>query len=196
MIKVFEKVKDDKPTAFIAYTIKGWGTPLAGHKDNHAGLMTKAQMNSFKLKYGISDGNEWNRFSDGKNNVELDKYIKNLPFQKAKYRKYQSKKVSVDENVFIKETKISTQNAFGKILDQYAKNNTDFSQRILTTSPDVSVSTNLGPWINRKGLFSRKDSSDTFKDRKIPSAQKWIFSSQGQHIDCLLYTSPSPRDLP
>ncbi len=183
LIKVFEKVKDDKPTAFIAYTIKGWGTPLAGHKDNHAGLMTKAQMNSFKLKYGISDGNEWNRFSDEKNNVELDKYIKNLPFQKAKHRKFQSKKVLIDENVFIKETKISTQNAFGKILDQYAKNNTDFSRRILTTSPDVSVSTNLGPWINRKGLFSRKDSSDTFKDRKIPSAQKWIFSSQGQHIE-------------
>ena len=123
------------------------------------------------------------RASDEKNNIELDQYIKNLPFQKAKHRKYQSKKVLVDENVFIKETKISTQNAFGKILDQYAKNNTDFSRRILTTSPDVSVSTNLGPWINRKGLFSRKDSSDTFKDRKIPSAQKWIFSSQGQHIE-------------
>ena len=91
--------------------------------------------------------------------------------------------MSVDENIFIKETRISTQNAFGKILDQYAKNNTEFSQRIITTSPDVSVSTNLGPWINRKGLFNRKESSDTFKDRKIPSAQKWIFSSQGQHIE-------------
>ena len=44
-------------------------------------------------------------------------------------------------------------------------------------------STNLGPWINKKGLFSRTDSSDTFRDRKIPSAQKWIFSSQGQHIE-------------
>ena len=92
LIKAFENIIDDKPTAFIAYTIKGWGTPLAGHKDNHAGLMTKAQMNSFKSKYGISDGNEWDRFSDEKNNIELDKYIKNLPFQKAKYRKYQSKK--------------------------------------------------------------------------------------------------------
>ena len=183
LIKAFENIIDDKPTAFIAYTIKGWGTPLAGHKDNHAGLMTKAQMNSFKSKYGISDGNEWDRFSDEKNNIELDKYIKNLPFQKAKHRKYQSKKILVDENIFIKETKISTQNAFGKILDQYAKNNTEFSERIITTSPDVSVSTNLGPWINRKGLFSRKESSDTFKDRKIPSAQKWIFSFQGQHIE-------------
>ena len=116
LIKAFENVKDDKPTAFIAYTIKGWGTPLAGHKDNHAGLMTKAQMNIFKSKYGIADGNEWNRFSEEKNNIELDQYIKNLPFQKAKHRKYKSKKVSVDENIFLQETKISTQNAFGKIV--------------------------------------------------------------------------------
>ena len=32
-------------------------------------------------------------------------------------------------------------------------------------------------------MFSRTDSSDTFRDRKIPSAQIWIFSSQGQHIE-------------
>ena len=83
----------------------------------------------------------------------------------------------------INDNKISTQSAFGKILDSYAKNNTEFTQRILTTSPDVSVSTNLGSWINRKGLFSRKDNSDIFKDRKIPSAQKWIFSPDGQHIE-------------
>ena len=78
LIEAFENVKNDKPTAFIAYTIKGWGTPLAGHKDNHAGLMTKAQMDSFKSKYGISDGNEWHRFSDEKNNIDytqLNKFL-------------------------------------------------------------------------------------------------------------------------
>ena len=89
----------------------------------------------------------------------------------------------MDNDILITETSISTQNAFGKILDQYAKNNTEFSKRIITTSPDVSVSTNLGPWINRKGLFSRVESTDTFRDRKIPSAQKWIFSKEGQHIE-------------
>ena len=183
LCETFENIKDDKPTAFIAYTIKGWGTPLAGHKDNHAGLMTKAQMDSFKIKFGINDGDEWNRFSDEKEYNKLDEYLKNLPFQKAGHRKYKSQKISVDENIFIKETKISTQNAFGKILDQYAKNDTEFSQRIVTTSPDVSVSTNLGPWINKKGLFNRNESSDTFRDRKIPSAQKWIFSTSGQHIE-------------
>ena len=179
----FKNIKDDKPTAFIAYTIKGWGTPLAGHKDNHAGLMTKAQMEAFKAKLGILDGNEWNSFSDQEETIELDQYIKNLPFQKAGHRRFKSKKIEVDNDILITDTSISTQNAFGKILDQYAKNNTEFSKRIITTSPDVSVSTNLGPWINRKGLFSRVESSDTFRDRKIPSAQKWIFSKEGQHIE-------------
>ena len=179
----FKNIKDDKPTAFIAYTIKGWGTPLAGHKDNHAGLMTKAQMETFKAKLGILNGNEWNSFSDEKETIELDQYIKNLPFQKAGHRRFKSKKIEVDSNISITETSISTQNAFGKILDQYAKNNTEFCKRIITTSPDVSVSTNLGPWINRKGLFSRVESSDTFRDRKIPSAQKWIFSREGQHVE-------------
>ena len=179
----FKNIKDDKPTAFIAYTIKGWGTPLAGHKDNHAGLMTKAQMETFKAKLEILDGNEWNSFSDQEETIELDQYIKNLPFQKAGHRRFKSKKIEVDNDILITDTSISTQNAFGKILDQYAKNNTEFSKRIITTSPDVSVSTNLGPWINRKGLFSRVESSDTFRDRKIPSAQKWIFSKEGQHIE-------------
>ena len=114
---------------------------------------------------------------------DRDEYIKNLPFQKAGHRKFSGNKVVIDEPVLINDNKISTQSAFGKILDSYAKNNTEFTQRILTTSPDVSVSTNLGSWINRKGLFSRKNTSDIFKDRKIPSAQKWIFSSDGQHIE-------------
>ena len=87
-----KNVKNDKPTAFIAYTIKGWGTPLAGHKDNHAGLMTKAQMDSFKSKFGITEGNEWNSFLDAKEDLELNEFIKNSPFQKARHRKYNSKK--------------------------------------------------------------------------------------------------------
>ena len=87
----FKNIKDNKPTAFIAYTIKGWGTPLAGHKDNHAGLMTKAQMETFKAKLGILDGNEWNSFLDEDSNHQLDEYIKNLPFQKAGHRKFKSK---------------------------------------------------------------------------------------------------------
>ena len=41
----------DRPVCFIAYTIKGFGLPIAGHKDNHAGLMTPAQIDGFASLY-------------------------------------------------------------------------------------------------------------------------------------------------
>ena len=52
----------DQPTCFIAYTIKGMGLPFAGHKDNHAGLMTKEQMEVFRTAMGIRPGHEWDLF--------------------------------------------------------------------------------------------------------------------------------------
>ena len=55
----FDAVDHDRPTAFLAYTIKGWGTPLAGHKDNHSGLMTRAQMDVFQTEMGVPQGEEW-----------------------------------------------------------------------------------------------------------------------------------------
>ena len=59
MARAFADIDHDRPTAFLAYTIKGWGTPLAGHKDNHAGLMTKAQMAEFQAAMGVPEGQEW-----------------------------------------------------------------------------------------------------------------------------------------
>jgi pyruvate dehydrogenase E1 component len=52
----------DQPTCFIAYTIKGMGLPFAGHKDNHAGLMSKEQMVFFRQEMGIRPGHEWDLF--------------------------------------------------------------------------------------------------------------------------------------
>ena len=58
LTEAFAAIDHDRPTAFLAYTIKGWGTPLAGHKDNHAGLMTKAQMQAFQQQMGVAAGAE------------------------------------------------------------------------------------------------------------------------------------------
>ena len=70
-----------------------------------------------------------------------------------------------------------------KILDRVAKSYGPLAERIITTAPDVTVSTGLGPWVNRRGLFAREVRGDTFKDAKIPSTQKWAFSPEGQHIE-------------
>ena len=54
--------RHDRPTCFIAYTVKGFGLPMAGHKDNHAGLMTPAQMETFRQAMSVRPGHEWDAF--------------------------------------------------------------------------------------------------------------------------------------
>ena len=51
--------QDDVPTLFIAWTIKGFGLPFAGHKDNHAGLMNPTQMAALREAMGVREGHEW-----------------------------------------------------------------------------------------------------------------------------------------
>ena len=56
VLDAFHAVTDDQPTCFIAYTIKGYGLPFAGHKDNHAGLMNPEQMAAFQQSMGGAGG--------------------------------------------------------------------------------------------------------------------------------------------
>src|SRR5580692_7429398 len=63
VLDAFHSITDDRPTCFIAYTIKGYGLPLAGHKDNHAGLMNPAQMALFQRSAGVPEGEEWEKFA-------------------------------------------------------------------------------------------------------------------------------------
>ena len=55
--------------------------------------------------------------------------------------------------------------------------------RIVTTAPDVTQTTNLGGFVNRRGLFRRSELEDVFHAAKIPSAQKWSGHAAGQHLE-------------
>lgn len=174
----------DRPTVFVAYTIKGWGTPLAGHKDNHAGLMTVPQMEDFRGRMGIRPGHEWDRAEGlGLSDTALTAILARIPFFAKGTRGLTAPVVAVPAIAAPEDTEISTQMAFGKILDALAKSDHPMADRIVTTSPDVTVSTNLGPWVNRRGLFARDARADTFRDEKVVSAQKWQFAPEGQHIE-------------
>ena len=78
---------------------------------------------------------------------------------------------------------MSTQTGFGRCSTSSAGRRSELAARIVTTSPDVTVSTNLGPWVNRRGLFAREKMADTFKSERIPSTFNWEFSPTGQHIE-------------
>ncbi|HEX9770691.1 MAG TPA: transketolase, partial [Kiloniellales bacterium] len=63
------------------------------------------------------------------------------------------------------------------------RGDSELAQRIVTASPDVTVSTNLGAWVNRRGIFDRRPRADVFKEEKVVSAQRWSMSPEGQHIE-------------
>ncbi len=178
--------KDDTPTCFIAYTVKGWGLPLQGHKDNHAGIMTPEQIASYRASLQITEGEEWNLFAGMDARAgDLRKFLDSVPFkQPSGTRRFSAATVDIPEIFPVPaQDVLSTQEAFGRIMYDLAGSRTDLADRIVTTSPDVTQSTNLGGWVNRRGIFARDQKADVFHAEQVPSAQKWEFSDAGQHLE-------------
>ncbi len=185
LLKAFEAADNDRPTVFIAYTVKGYGLPLAGHKDNHSGLLTPAQTELFRDKVGVREGHEWEPFEGAAlPEADLRRFIADTPFFKSGPRRYSAPKLAVPEDFPCpRQPSLSTQAGFGLILNEIGKGQTPLAERIVTTSPDVTVSTNLGGWVNRRGLFAREELRDLFKSERIPSTFNWDFSAKGQHME-------------
>mgnify|MGYP001764845955 CR=1 FL=1 len=183
MAEAFASVTSDRPTCFLAYTIKGWGTPIAGHKDNHGGLMTKAQMAEWQLHMGVPPGQEWDRFATVEDVTDFEAYLARAPFFAQGPRRRSDHVVPAPVISVETEREISTQAAFGKILDTLARAEGDMADRIVTASPDVTGTTSLGPWVNRRKLFARQPIEDVFRTEKISSTAKWDFAPEGQHME-------------
>jgi pyruvate dehydrogenase E1 component len=188
LLEAFEAAqRHDRPVCFICYTIKGHGLPLAGHKDNHAGLLTPTQMEGYRQSAGVRPGHEWERWEGAGLPAEaLQRFIDEAPFFKAGRRRLHAPAVPVPPVLDYPAPggkPVSTQMGFGQILNEIARGDSALGRRIVTTAPDVTVSTNLGPWVNRRGLFARQSMADTFKAERIPSTYTWEFSPQGQHLE-------------
>ncbi|MBE0582119.1 transketolase [Devosia sp.] len=183
LLEQFEAAGSDKPTVFIAYTVKGWATPLAGHKDNHAGQMTSAQIETLRQSMQVREGHEWDKFEGMSDPAAVERFLTTVPFNTSASRRHTSPPVATIGPQFVGTGPTSTQTAFGKILDAIAKTDSDLARRIITTSPDVTVSTNLGTWVNRRNLYAAREMVDVFQKESIPSAQKWRFTPEGQHLE-------------
>ncbi len=183
MAESFAAIEHDRPTCFLAYTVKGWGTPIAGHKDNHGGLMTKAQMAEWQRHMSVPEGQEWEPFAGTSDPEGLRDFLSRVPFFAKGARRFSDARLAVPKIHFSTDREISTQMAFGKMLDDLAKGESELAGRIVTTSPDVTGTTGLGPWVNRRKLFSRTAQKDAFIEHRIPSTAKWVFAPDGQHIE-------------
>ena len=182
--------QDDAPRLFIAYTVKGWRLPFQGHKDNHAGLMNPTQIVELRERLGVKEGEEWDAFS-GLSDADaktLKRIVETAPFAARKNGLRQAERIKTPTaDTFLKavegDAEQATQTAFGKVMFEIAKTSDEFAGRVVTTSPDVTVSTNLGGFVNRRSVFQRRAHEDVFKARRIPSAQVWAMGETGQHIE-------------
>jgi len=184
LVRAFDDADDDVPTLFIAWTIKGFGLPFAGHKDNHAGLMNPTQLAALRDAMGVREGHEWEPLEGVGDNARtgVDALLDRTRVAREK-RARAFGSVAITPIPAPADDEQSTQAAFGRILLDLSKAGGDLADRIVTTSPDVTVSTNLGAWVNQRGLFRRTDMPDIFAQSKIVSAQKWSGGNKGQHIE-------------
>jgi pyruvate dehydrogenase E1 component len=183
LIESFGSIDHDRPTCFICYTVKGFGLPFAGHKDNHAGLMTEKQMDALRTAMRIRPGHEWDDFEGL---TEPEQRLRTILDKAAAAASEQQEAPTIevpDELAITISPVMSTQAGFGALLNEIGRQKSTLAERLVTASPDVTVSTNLGPWVNRRGLFAKQALADTFKSEQIPSTYRWEFSPTGQHIE-------------
>ncbi len=187
LLETFHGVTSDRPHCFLAYTIKGWGLPFQGHKDNHAGLMSVEQMDGFRAANGIAPGQEWERLAGLPIPAEeLEAFLARVPFAQRRDRRYAAPTVAVPAIEHFPHPsgqEQSTQAAFGKIMHVLGRADDELSRRLITTSPDVTVSTNLGGWVNQRGVYGRASREDVFRQQNVKSMQRWAEAPTGQHLE-------------
>ncbi len=185
VLEAFHGVADDRPHCFIAYTVKGWGLPLAGHKDNHSGLMTPDQMAALKSAHGVPTGEEWSTHAGlDMPPGHLQAFLAGVPYR-SRVERYDAAPVEVPATLpqGRRAAQASTQEAFGRIMGELARSDLPLAARIVTTSPDVTVSTGLAGWVGRRELFSRSDHEDVFRAEQVVSPTPWRESRTGQHLE-------------
>ncbi len=171
-------MRTDQPSVVFAYTVKGHGLPMAGDPMNHAAMLSPEQIDRFRLAAGLDERTEWDRFDpdspagrlcrsvggDLNNAPETPRPILPVPRSSRKP---------------VTNGAQSTQEAFGRVLASLAEFE-GVGDRIVTAAPDVSVSTNLGGWINKRGVYSHTERDDHGGAGQL---LKWAPGPTGQHIE-------------
>ncbi len=167
----------DRPSVVFAYTVKGHGLPIAGDPLNHAALLTTEQVDTLRDSMGLTRETEWDRFDpesdEGRMCDSTGGEINNRP---PEPRPHFPIPTSVSGNA---PARASTQEAFGRLLLRLGEID-GVGEHMVTTSPDVSVSTNLGGWINKMGVFDAAGAPDWLGDGRL---LRWKQTASGHHIE-------------
>ncbi|KAJ1631722.1 transketolase domain-containing protein [Pavlovales sp. CCMP2436] len=187
LLEAFEfAAQTEKRTVFIAYTIKGHGLPLAGHRDNHGLFLAPQQFNKLRTKLGLTEANEWAPFSGLADPSAVRALCEAAPI----HRNVPTRNHGLAERIAIPidlgglaAAPTSTQAAFGAVLKAIAHTDCTFADRLVSACPDVTTTTGLSAFVNKRGVFGSEESKDPFKSAKAHSLSNWSRRPSGQHIE-------------
>ncbi|MCS6774647.1 MAG: hypothetical protein NZ693_11120 [Thermoflexales bacterium] len=171
----------DRPTVIFAYTIKGYGLPIYGDPFNHAALLSNERIAELRAAFGLTEETQWDAFPpDSPEGRWCAERARQLQLVRPTLPLPISPRDVPDALDATQAPVVSTQEAFGRAMVRLA-DLPKVGQRIVTSSADVSISTNLGGWINRVGTFTLREVSDYEANRA--RILNWQLGRSGQHIE-------------
>lgn len=166
----------DRPSVVFAYTVKGWGLPIAGSPRNHSALLTTDQLDVVRADAGRTKSDEWERLSPA---TTAGRLCEERSRQLRREPRFARLDVDVPTETRLRVAKpLSTQEAFGRVLVELSRN-ASVAPYLVTTAPDVATSTNLAGFINRMGVFAPTERRAWSED----PVMRWAESPTGQHLE-------------
>jgi pyruvate dehydrogenase E1 component len=176
----FLAIADDRPTVIMAYTIKGYGLPVEGHPQNHSALLTEEQIAELAASLGTDPGQPWSRVAENSAAAQVcEQTARRL--RRPAIPGHAPPEVPADFGRTPTGT-ATTQAALGRALLDLTRAAPDVARRVVTVSPDVSSSTNLGGWVNKVGVWAAHERTDWFAD-DTETILHWRERPTGQHIE-------------
>ncbi|RKX33649.1 MAG: pyruvate dehydrogenase [Verrucomicrobia bacterium] len=170
------------PAIIFAYTMKGWNLPSMAHPLNHSVLLDDSQVEALREKLGIAEDARWSRFEEGSpEDAILSQVGQRMHGASPPVPNAAESGFGADLNVAHRGMR-SSQQAFGVLLTAISREHPALADRILTMSPDVASSTNLGGWINKTGVW-RRSPVEELPEPEERRSLKWTESSRGRHIE-------------
>ncbi len=180
LIDTFGSVDAHRPSVVFAYTVKGRGLATEGHPNNHSALQTQAQMEELARACGVELADPWRRFEPGS---AADALCRRRQIDLTRTGMTATPGFPIPVSLgHPHRNKVSTQAALGRLLADLPRDAPDAAGRVVTCSPDVASSTNLGGWINKTGVWSVRDRRDWFAD-DAERVLRWAEATSGQHIE-------------
>ena len=176
----FAAIEDSRPTVIFAYTVKGYGLPTEGHPQNHSSLLTEGQMRDLAARLGTDPDQPWARFPAGSAEAEL---CAATAIRLLRHEPGLAGAAEIPADLGrTPRGKTTTQAALGRALLDLTRQAPEAARRVVTVSPDVSSSTNLGGWVNKVGVWSVSERVDWFADDG-ETILHWRETTAGQHIE-------------